>query len=40
VNQEWGDQIGADGYGEMATDAVSLARELLVERKNDRELRQ
>jgi corrinoid protein of di/trimethylamine methyltransferase len=33
VNQEWADQIGADGYGETATDAVSLARELLAERK-------
>jgi len=33
VNQEWADQIGADGYGETATDAVSLSRNLLVQRK-------
>jgi dimethylamine corrinoid protein len=33
VNQEWADQIGADGYGETATDAVLLAKELLAERK-------
>jgi len=33
VNQEWADQIGADGYGETAADAVLLARELLAERK-------
>jgi len=33
VNQQWADQIGADGYGATATDAVSLAKELLAERK-------
>ena len=33
VNQRWADQIGADGYGETAADAVLLARELLAERK-------
>jgi len=33
VNQEWASQIGADGYGETATDAVSLARELMAERE-------
>jgi trimethylamine corrinoid protein len=34
VNQQWADQIGADGYGATATDAVSLAKGLLAERKN------
>ncbi len=33
VNQQWADQIGADGYGETAADAVLLARELLAEKK-------
>jgi trimethylamine corrinoid protein len=33
VNQQWADQIGADGYGATATDAVSLAKGLLAERK-------
>ncbi len=33
VNQQWADQVGADGYGETASDAVSLARDLLAERK-------
>ncbi|MFX0072376.1 MAG: B12-binding domain-containing protein [Candidatus Hermodarchaeota archaeon] len=33
VNQQWADQIGADGYGETAPDAVLLARDLLAERK-------
>ncbi len=33
VNQQWADQIGADGYGETAADAVLLARDLLAERK-------
>lgn len=33
VNQQWADQIGADGYGETATDAVVLARALLADRK-------
>jgi len=33
VNQQWADQIGADGYGETATDAVSLARDLLADWK-------
>jgi corrinoid protein of di/trimethylamine methyltransferase len=33
VNQQWADQIGADGYGETAADAVLLARELLTEGK-------
>lgn len=33
VNQQWADQIGADGYGETAADAVLLARKLLAERK-------
>jgi len=33
VNQQWADQIGADGYGETAADAVLLAKDLLAERK-------
>ena len=33
VNQQWADQIGADGYGATATDAVSLAKDLLPDRK-------
>jgi trimethylamine corrinoid protein len=33
ANQQWADQIGADGYGETATDAVVLARDLLADRK-------
>jgi dimethylamine corrinoid protein len=33
VNQQWAEQIGADGYGETAADAVLLARELLTEGK-------
>jgi corrinoid protein of di/trimethylamine methyltransferase len=33
VNQQWADQIGADGYGETAADAVLLARDFLAERK-------
>ncbi|UCD70586.1 MAG: corrinoid protein [Syntrophobacterales bacterium] len=33
VNQQWADQIGAEGYGETAADAVLLARDLLAERK-------
>jgi methylmalonyl-CoA mutase cobalamin-binding domain/chain len=33
ANQQWADQIGADGYGETATDAVVLARDLRADRK-------
>lgn len=33
MNQQWANQIGADGYGETAADAVLLARELLAERE-------
>jgi len=33
VNQQWADQIGADGYGATAADAVLLARDLLPDRK-------
>jgi len=33
VNQQWADQIGGDGYGETAADAVLLARNLLTQRK-------
>lgn len=33
VNQQWAEQIGADGYGATATDAVSLAKNLLAKRQ-------
>lgn len=29
VTQEWADEIGADGYGDLASDAVEVARELI-----------
>jgi len=29
VTQEWADKIGADGYGELASDAVEVAKKLL-----------
>jgi len=32
VNQEWADEIGADGYGELASDAVEVAKRLLSKR--------
>jgi corrinoid protein of di/trimethylamine methyltransferase len=32
VNQEWADEIGADGYAELASDAGNLAERLLAER--------
>ena len=33
VNQEWADEIGADGYGETAVIGVRLAKELLARRR-------
>ena len=39
VNQQWADEIGADGYGETAADAVLLAKDLLAEKKNNIEHR-
>jgi len=33
VNQEWAHTIGADGYGELASDAVNVARTLIAERR-------
>ena len=30
----WADEIGADGYGETARDAVSVALELLSKKRN------
>lgn len=33
VNQEWANKIGADGYGELASDAVAVARRLIAERR-------
>lgn len=35
VTQEWADKIGADGYGELASDAVEVAKRLLAERKGE-----
>jgi methanogenic corrinoid protein MtbC1 len=29
VTQEWADDIGADGYGDSAVDAVSIVKQLL-----------
>ena len=29
VTQEWADEIGADGYGKSAVQAVEIARKLL-----------
>ncbi len=34
VNQRWADEIGADGYGNTAVDAVDVAKTLLKERKH------
>jgi corrinoid protein of di/trimethylamine methyltransferase len=33
VNQEWANKIGADGYGELASDAVNVAKRLIAERR-------
>jgi corrinoid protein of di/trimethylamine methyltransferase len=33
VTREWANRIGADGYGELASDAVNVARTLLAERR-------
>ncbi|MHC4556797.1 MAG: cobalamin B12-binding domain-containing protein [Planctomycetota bacterium] len=33
VTHEWADEIGADGYGELAFDAVEVAKELIANRK-------
>jgi len=33
VNQEWADEIGADGYEETAVEGVRLAKELLTRRR-------
>ena len=33
VNQKWADEIGADGYGDTAIDAVNVARNLLNKQK-------
>jgi corrinoid protein of di/trimethylamine methyltransferase len=32
VTQKWADEIGADGYGDTAMDAVGIAKELLAKR--------
>ena len=33
VTQEWANEIGADGYGDLASDAVELAKELVTRKK-------
>jgi len=33
VSQEWADKIGADGYGELASDAVDVAKKLVAKKK-------
>ncbi len=33
VTQEWADEIGADGYGDLASDAVEMAKELVTRKK-------
>ncbi|UCE48165.1 MAG: corrinoid protein [Phycisphaerales bacterium] len=33
VSQEWADEIGADGYGELAFDAVEEAKKLIAKKK-------
>jgi trimethylamine corrinoid protein len=33
VSQEWADKIGADGYGELASDAVEVAKKLVARKK-------
>jgi corrinoid protein of di/trimethylamine methyltransferase len=36
VTQEWADKIGADGYGELASDAVEIAKKLMTRKKGAR----
>jgi methanogenic corrinoid protein MtbC1 len=33
VTQQWADEIGADGYGELAFDAVEVAKKLIANKK-------
>jgi len=33
VTQEWADKIGADGYGDLASDAVEIAKKLVATKK-------
>lgn len=33
VTQQWADKIGADGYGELASDAVEVAKKLVAKKK-------
>lgn len=33
VSQEWADKIGADGYGELASDGVQVAKKLISQKK-------
>jgi len=35
VTQEWADKIGADGYGDLASDAVDVAKRLMDARKGE-----
>lgn len=36
VNREWADEIGADGYGALASDAVDVAKQLIADRREGR----
>ena len=38
VTAEWAEEIGADGYGESATDAVTVARDLINNKRGGRAL--
>jgi corrinoid protein of di/trimethylamine methyltransferase len=33
VTQQWADKIGADGYGELASDAVEIAKKLVTQKQ-------
>lgn len=35
VTQEWADKIGADGYGDLASDAVEIAKQLVSAKKGE-----
>jgi len=36
VSQEWADKIGADGYGELASNGVEIAKNLMAKKKGDK----
>ena len=33
INQQWADEIGADGYGETAMDAVDIAKDRIQQKQ-------